>query len=77
MKKDCCDISRRQVVRSLFCSSIMMPAVSDPADGLNVCVLDWSFGLPLPATLLATALAAASLYLIATERRVYARLLAA
>jgi len=41
---------------------------------LNVTVLDWSFGLPLQATLLATSLALASLYLIVQERTTYARL---
>src|SRR6266550_2863586 len=27
MEKDCCDHSRRQMVRSLFCGSLMLPAV--------------------------------------------------
>jgi hypothetical protein len=38
---------------------------------LNVTVLDWNFGLPVPATLLATSLFVVSLALIITERRAY------
>jgi hypothetical protein len=41
---------------------------------LNVAGLDWSFGLPRPATLLATSLAVACAYLIIRERRAYVRL---
>ena len=44
---------------------------------LNVAVLDWSFGLPVPATMLATTLAAVSLYLMVSERAAYLPLLAA
>lgn len=41
----------------------------------NVAVIDWSFGLPAPATWLATSLAVGSLYLIVRERRAYLALL--
>jgi uncharacterized membrane protein YphA (DoxX/SURF4 family) len=41
----------------------------------NVAVLDWSFELPMPATLLATFLAAGSFYLMVRERRAYVGLL--
>jgi len=41
----------------------------------NVAVIDWSFGLPAPATWLATSLAIGSAYLIVRDRRAYLGLL--
>ena len=41
----------------------------------NITVVDWSFGLPPPATWLATSLLIGSLYLLVRERRAYMRLL--
>jgi uncharacterized membrane protein YphA (DoxX/SURF4 family) len=41
----------------------------------NITVVDWSFGLPAPATWLATSLLAGSLYLLVREHRAYMRLL--
>ena len=42
---------------------------------LNIAVLDWSYGFPLPATLLATALAVTSAAMIGMERHQYLKLL--
>jgi uncharacterized membrane protein YphA (DoxX/SURF4 family) len=41
----------------------------------NITVIDWSFGLPAPATWMATSLLAGSFYLLVRERRAYLRLL--
>jgi uncharacterized membrane protein YphA (DoxX/SURF4 family) len=42
----------------------------------NVATIDWAFGLPAPATWLATSLAGGSAYLIVRARRAYLRLVA-